>query len=440
MTKKKYKDNNGITLVALVVTIVVLLILAGITLIYVLGDNSIFKQASNAKLETELAKIEEKAGIIYSDKWLEKVSSNSNDKPTMQEIVDELKNQGDKIEQVAVDGDGITGILLDRESMTLGFNGSNKIKVTLQRSDSSSKYYVVVEGKYYEMHFNGGVVTIDRTPSEVSNTGEKQTLTVSSSNDTVATATLDENTNIITVTATDKAGTITVTANYGSYTKRCTVTVRDIPISTALEMNSVRARIASGYTRWLAAMTTPADALQEFEWSSSDTSIATVDNKGVVTAKKAGTATITAKTIDGSNKEGKCEVTVVENAPDVATLTDFQTANSVAKDENGNLITVPGDFKILTSEGTKVTQGIVIQDREGNEFVWVPVDSVSTGTSKIADDIRLGRYEDFAIKNATENYIPKQDADNYTKEVTILSCCQELTSNSGNTAAKNLGD
>ncbi|MCI9039275.1 MAG: hypothetical protein HFJ29_05335, partial [Clostridia bacterium] len=41
--------TRGITLVALVVTIVVLLILAGITIMYVMGDNSIFKKAQEAK-------------------------------------------------------------------------------------------------------------------------------------------------------------------------------------------------------------------------------------------------------------------------------------------------------------------------------------------------------------------------------------------------------
>ena len=46
---------NGITLVALVVTIVVLLILAGITITYVMGDNSIFKKAQEAKNKTEEA-------------------------------------------------------------------------------------------------------------------------------------------------------------------------------------------------------------------------------------------------------------------------------------------------------------------------------------------------------------------------------------------------
>ena len=45
----------GITLVALVITIVVLLILAGITINYAMGDNSIFRKAENAKNRTEEA-------------------------------------------------------------------------------------------------------------------------------------------------------------------------------------------------------------------------------------------------------------------------------------------------------------------------------------------------------------------------------------------------
>ncbi|MCI9246527.1 MAG: hypothetical protein HFJ30_05335, partial [Clostridia bacterium] len=67
---------------------------------------------------------------------------------------------------------------------------------------------------------------------------------------------------------------------------------------------------------------------------------------------------------------------------------------------------------------------------------WVPVDSVSTGTSKPADDIRLGRYTFASDGKPTK----QQDADNYTEVVTIGSYFQELISNSGNIAAKNLGD
>ena len=338
------EGETGITLVALVVTIVVLLILAGITLTYVLGDNSIFKQASNAKLETELSKIEEAAGLIYSNKWLEKVSNNSNEKPTMQEIVGELREDGYTIEQVEVSGEQITGISLDKESMSLGKGKTNTIKVTLESTGEPYTYYVLVEGKYYKMNFNGGVVTIDRTPSDIlGEEEEKITLTATSGDEAIAAVTADNDTNTVSVTAKETAGTVVITVTYGNYEKTCTVKVCEV--ATELEINSVRARIAKDYTRWLGATAKPeATASQEFEWTSSDTSIATVDNKGVVTAKKAGTTTITVKTTDGSNLSKTCEVTIVESAPDVATLTDFQTSNTVAKDENGNLITVPRRF------------------------------------------------------------------------------------------------
>ena len=53
--KQRLRKETGITLVALVVTIVVLLILAGITIMYTMGDNSIFKKAQEAKNKTEEA-------------------------------------------------------------------------------------------------------------------------------------------------------------------------------------------------------------------------------------------------------------------------------------------------------------------------------------------------------------------------------------------------
>ena len=60
MKKKELKNSNrGITLVALVVTIVVLLILAGITLTYVFGENGIFKLVQDAKDKTDQAKLDE---------------------------------------------------------------------------------------------------------------------------------------------------------------------------------------------------------------------------------------------------------------------------------------------------------------------------------------------------------------------------------------------
>ena len=57
------KNNKGITLVALVVTIIVLIILAGVSINLVLGDNGIITIAKKAKENTELAKVEEETEL-----------------------------------------------------------------------------------------------------------------------------------------------------------------------------------------------------------------------------------------------------------------------------------------------------------------------------------------------------------------------------------------
>ena len=54
---RKTNGQGGITLIALVVTIVVLLILAGITIMYVFGSDGIFATANDAKVESVLGTI-----------------------------------------------------------------------------------------------------------------------------------------------------------------------------------------------------------------------------------------------------------------------------------------------------------------------------------------------------------------------------------------------
>ena len=64
--KKELKNNKGVTLIALVVTIVVLLILAGVSINLVVGDNGIIKKAHDAKKAHEQGSKDEK---IELDKW-----------------------------------------------------------------------------------------------------------------------------------------------------------------------------------------------------------------------------------------------------------------------------------------------------------------------------------------------------------------------------------
>ena len=53
------KDNKGITLIALIVTIIVLLILAGITVASLSGDNGLIDKTSEAQFRTEIAQYQE---------------------------------------------------------------------------------------------------------------------------------------------------------------------------------------------------------------------------------------------------------------------------------------------------------------------------------------------------------------------------------------------
>jgi len=70
-------------------------------------------------------------------------------------------------------------------------------------------------------------------------------------------------------------------------------------------------------------------------WTSSNTAIVTVDNNGLVTGIVDGNATITAKSVDGSNKSGSCLVTVSSPACNASGTISFQIWNNIS----GSLVT-----------------------------------------------------------------------------------------------------
>ena len=60
------KNNKGITLIALVITIIVLLILAGVSIAMLTGENGILTQATNSKTETTKAEAVEKINLALN--------------------------------------------------------------------------------------------------------------------------------------------------------------------------------------------------------------------------------------------------------------------------------------------------------------------------------------------------------------------------------------
>ena len=110
-------------------------------------------------------------------------------------------------------------------------------------------------------------------------------------------------------------GTVTVTAHAvdgSNLTASCVITVQqDIVHATSVELNQTSAGLNEGETLQLTATVMPEDATDKSViWATSDATVATVDQNGLVTAVAPGTATITASTVDGSELTASCEVTV----------------------------------------------------------------------------------------------------------------------------------
>ena len=67
MKKAKELKNGGITLIALVITIIVLLILAGVSIAMLTGENGVLTKASRAKTQTEHAEVVEAMKLAYNE-------------------------------------------------------------------------------------------------------------------------------------------------------------------------------------------------------------------------------------------------------------------------------------------------------------------------------------------------------------------------------------
>ena len=81
MSMNKWKNrNSGITLIALVITIIVLLILAGVSIAMLTGDNGLLTQAAKAKEATEKAQAEEQSQLSQINNQLQNLTDDGFEK------------------------------------------------------------------------------------------------------------------------------------------------------------------------------------------------------------------------------------------------------------------------------------------------------------------------------------------------------------------------
>ena len=152
------------------------------------------------------------------------------------------------------------------------------------------------------------------------NTTYSKTVKWSSSNEGVATVDSDGNVKAI------AAGKTTITAEtVNGKIASCSISVYENPI-TGITLSDSTITLKEGYSYRINANVSPSDTSDDktLTWTSSNPSIATVDSDGNVTAKKAGTAVITATSVN--DVTAQCQV-MVSGA--FTRFLENETANSI---------------------------------------------------------------------------------------------------------------
>lgn len=190
------------------------------------------------------------------------------------------------------------------------------------------------------------------------------------------------------------AGTATITASADAVSGTASVTVKAKAISvTGVSLSKSSMELMEGGSETLTATVSPDNATDKsVTWKSSDTSVATVDG-GKVIAVKAGTATITVTTTDGS-KIAECNVTV--NAMYIA-------VESVSLDQDC--------AEIQVGETLSLSATVTPSDATEQEITWV------VSSTDVLKDLGSGQFE--ALKEGKTTVTAEAGGKTASCEVTV---------------------
>lgn len=202
-------------------------------------------------------------------------------------------------------------------------------------------------------------------------------------------------------------GNTTITATAGEKTATCSVTVKKkIVHVTSVELNKTKLSLVEGDTETLTATVKPIDATDKtVTWSTSDASIAEVED-GVVVTKQEGKATITAT---AGTKSATCKVDVAKRVIPVESIELNKTELALHKGESETLtVTVKPDDatdktvrwscsdpyivevdqagKITAMNGGSATVIATVGDKEAScvVTVTVPVESITLDKTELS--------------------------------------------------------
>ena len=301
---KKNCRNNGITMIALCVTIIVLLILAGVTISTFEGKDGIFNKANDSKKSAAI--VEEKE--ILNTTVAASVGASSKAQVEEAYIRKYLnENVGNENEKYILETDG----------------DNFRIKFI----DTGNEYVVSKDGNIYSNDEFNNELVLNPSKKLIVEVGEKETITASvtsvgsgvrweSEDETIAKIDYgdfsnDKEIKVIGV----KNGTTKITAQISNGTQMtCEVTVQTSPKAITLNKRDVTLDLSIIKTEQLSVTYDPesSNVNRELTWTSSNPEVATVDGNGLITGKSNGTTEITAKTKNG--KTDSCKVTI-ETSP-----------------------------------------------------------------------------------------------------------------------------
>ena len=330
------KENKGITLIALAVTMIVLLIISGVTISYMTGENGIINQSKESKKfagtveEKEVLNTSVAAAVGKSSK--SKVEENNLKKYLNQNVGDEVKDY------------------------------------TLEKRDGYYSVTFTATGNEYAVWENGTVQDMDEyqktpylklDPSELNalEKGSSQVIKAITNVNNPSIKWETSNSNIVTIqkksnteiTVTGKSnGSAVITAKMDKLETKCQVTVITSPKEIILSNTEITIDLSSGSkTVQITPTITPDSANKNITWTSSNTSIARVDEFGTITGISNGEATVTAKTVNGLTKI--CKVKVV-TSPTAISLNKTNAVIDTTTSKNMQLTAVitPASANIYT--------------------------------------------------------------------------------------------
>lgn len=226
--------------------------------------------------------------------------------------------------------------------------------------------------------------TATLTPTIEPADATNKNVTWSSSDETVATVSDGVVTGV-------KPGTAEITAKTANgLTTKATVKVEEIPV-TKITLPTTEASMTIGGTMDLKPMIEPADATNtHISWSSSDSNVATVDANGRVTAKGAGTATITGTAASGVTvtlvvtvSDDVIEVTAVTLDKNEATIKVGKSLQLTATIEPSGATDQKLEWTSSDSDIAIVTDGRVTGVAPGKVTITVKTTNGKTATCTI---------------------------------------------------------